>query len=74
MVLAESPNEQLKRLVHEIERLRADAASWQRAGKPETAQELRTLVSLLTATVERIEQSLLRARQHGVPTIFDPGE
>jgi len=62
----------LKRLVREIKRLRQDAARWQHAGRPETAEELRVLVNVLTTTVERIEQQLLLVGRRGVPTIFDP--
>jgi len=72
VVLEETASEQLKRLMCEIKRLRHDAARWQSAGRPETAKELRLLVSVLTATVERIEHELLRRGRRGVPTIFDP--
>ena len=72
MVLDEGPTEQLKRLVLQTKRLRKDAVRWEREGRPETAQELLLLVSLLTSTIERIEKSLLRSGGSGVPTIFDP--
>ena len=74
MVLDEGPTEQLRRLVLQTKRLRRDAVRWEREGRPETAQELLLLVSLLTNTIERIEQSLLRGGRTGVPTIFDPKE
>ena len=69
----ETPRAQLQRLAHEVERLHQDAVFWQRSGRPETAQELRTLLVLLRATVERIERRLLRSeRRRGVPALFDP--
>jgi hypothetical protein len=74
VVLDEGPTEQLRRLVLQTKRLRRDAVRWEREGRPETAQELLLLVSLLTNTIERIEQSLLRGGRAGVPTIFDPNE
>ena len=72
MIVEESPRTQLARLTREIERLRQDAGFWQRSGRPETAEELRTLVVLLEATAKRIEHGLFRSRRRGVPTLFDP--
>jgi hypothetical protein len=74
VVLDEGPAEQLRRLVLETKRLRRDAVRWEREGRPETARELLLLVNLMTGTIERIEQRLLRASGGGVPTLFDPKE
>jgi hypothetical protein len=64
----ETSREQLQRLVEQIERLRRDAADWQAAGRRETAQELRTLASVLHGVVgmlERTERVLDDCRPRG---------
>lgn len=72
VALAETRRTQLERLAREVERLRQDAAFWQRTGNPETARELRALLALLDRTVERIERELCLPRRRGVPSLFDP--
>lgn len=74
MTLDEEPVEQLRRLMRQTRRLRRDAVRWEREGRPETARELLLLVNLLSATIERIEQTLLWKTGSGVPTIFDTKE
>lgn len=72
MVLDERPDEQLRRLAQQVARLRRDATVWQRAGRPDTAEELRTLIVILEGTVDLLRRDLFAPPRRRVPTLFDP--
>jgi hypothetical protein len=61
----ETSEDQFRRLVQQIERLRRDAADWQAAGRRETAKELRTLAAVLHGVVGMLERTerVLDSRQ-----------